>query len=123
MTQEEPFDLDAVLTYLDGDKALFDELVQVFLKESRNQLIEIQAGIEKGDAKLVERAAHSIKGSTGTFSAKRASEVARHLEALGREGRLAEFPAAAAALEHELELLFAALIMALDADIPPSASG
>jgi two-component system, sensor histidine kinase and response regulator len=122
MTQEEPFDLDAVLAYMGGDKTLFDELVKIFLQESRNQLGEIHTGMEQGVAKLVERAAHSIKGSTSTFAAKRASEAARHLETLGREGKVAEFPSAVALLEHELEILSAALVKALDEDIPPAAT-
>jgi HPt (histidine-containing phosphotransfer) domain-containing protein len=121
MSQEELFDLDAVLAdYMDGDKSLFDELAKVFVEELRCQLKDIYTGIETGDSKLVERAAHSIKGSASTFVAKRACEAAQHLEALGQEGSIAEFPPAAAILEHELELLCAALTKALDEDVPLS---
>jgi two-component system, sensor histidine kinase and response regulator len=121
MSQEEPFDLDAVLAYyMGGDKGLFDALAKVFVKELRCQLKDIYRGIETGNAKLVERAAHSIKGSASTFVAKGAFEAAQHLEALGHEESIAEFPPAAAILEHELELLTAALMKALDEDVPLS---
>ena len=122
MTPEEPFDLDAALAYMDGDKALFHELVIVFLEESTNQINQARAGIANGDAKLVERSAHSIKGSASTFAAKRSAEAARHVEVLGREGKFAEFPPALAVLEGELELLRAALLAASDEDVSPSAN-
>ena len=112
MTREEPFDLNAALAYMDGDTALFQELVKVFLEESANQIRDIHTGIVNGDIKLVERAAHSIKGSASTFAAKGTAEAARHLEVLGREGKAAEFSGAVTVLEGELELLKAALIKA-----------
>jgi len=114
MTQEEPFDLEAALTYMDSDKALFQELVTVFLEESANQIRDIHKGIVNADAKLVERAAHSIKGSASTFAAKRTAEAARQLEILGREGKFTEFPSAALVLEGQLELLKAALAKAAE---------
>jgi two-component system, sensor histidine kinase and response regulator len=120
MTRGEPFDLDAALAYMDGDKELFHELVQVFLEESTRQIEQIHTGIANGDAKLVERSAHSIKGSASTFAAKPSTEAARHLEVLGREGKFAEFVPALTALEEELELLRAALMKASDEDLPAS---
>jgi two-component system, sensor histidine kinase and response regulator len=114
MTQEEPFDLEAALTYMDGDRDLFQELVKVFVEESTKQIQDILTGIVSGDTKLVERAAHSIKGSASTFAAKPTAEAARHLEVLGREGKFAEFPNAALVLEGQLELLKAALLKAAE---------
>jgi|WetSurMetagenome_2_1015567.scaffolds.fasta_scaffold10129_3 two-component system, sensor histidine kinase and response regulator len=114
MTRGEPFDLEAALSYMDGDRELFQELVTVFLEESAHQIRDIHKGIGNADAKLVERAAHSIKGSASTFAAKQTAEAARQLEILGREGRFAEFPSAALALEGQLELLKAALAKAAE---------
>jgi HPt (histidine-containing phosphotransfer) domain-containing protein len=114
MTQEEAFDLEAALNYMDGDRALFQELVTVFLEESANQIRDIHKGIVNADAKLVERAAHSIKGSASTFAAKSTTEAARQLEILGREGKFAEFPSAALVLEGQLKLLMAALAKAAE---------
>lgn len=110
MTQEEPFDLEAALTYMDGDRELFQELVTVFVEESVNQIRDIHKGMENADAKLVERAAHSIKGSASTFAAKRTAEAARQLEVLGRDEKFSEFQGALTHLEGELELLRAALL-------------
>jgi two-component system, sensor histidine kinase and response regulator len=114
MTREEPFDLEAALAYMDGDTSLFQELVKVFVEESAKQLKEIHTGTVSGNAKLVERAAHSIKGSASTFAAKRTVEAARHLEFLGREGKFAEFADAVTGLESELEQLKTALIKAIE---------
>lgn len=113
MTPEEPFDIEAALAYMDGDKDLFQELVKVFVEESANQIREIRAGMKSGDLKLVERAAHSIKGSASTFAGKRTAEAARNLEFLGRDGKASEFPEALAVLESEIELLRAALLKAI----------
>lgn len=108
--KDAPFDLEQALNYMDGDRELFLELVSVFMEESERQLNEIHSGIASGDAKVVERAAHSIKGSLSTFAAARATEAARTLEFLGRDGNLAEFPAAMAALEKEIALVKDALL-------------
>lgn len=109
-TREMPFDLEQALGYMDGDRTLFQELVGVFLEESVKQLKEIKEAIARGDCHLVERTSHSIKGSLSTFAAKRATEAARTLEFLGRDGKIEEFPQAMKNLEHELSLLREALI-------------
>jgi two-component system sensor histidine kinase/response regulator len=44
--------------------------------------------VRKRDAKVVERAAHSLKGAAGNLSAKRIAELALKLELLGRAGDL-----------------------------------
>jgi two-component system sensor histidine kinase/response regulator len=114
MNPEEPFDLEAALTYMDGDRALFQELVNVFVEESEKQITDILMGIVSGDVILVKRTAHSIKGSASAFAAKSTAEAACHLEILGREGKFAELPHAALVLEDQLKLLKAALVKAAE---------
>jgi two-component system, sensor histidine kinase and response regulator len=57
----------------------------------------------------VQRAAHAVKGSVGTFGARPARELAARLEGVGREGRLDEAPALLDALEAELTRVTVAL--------------
>ena len=106
------FNLEQALIHMGGDHELFQELVFVFLEESSRQIDEIRAASTERNARIVERAAHSIKGSVGTFAAKRAMEAARALEHLGREEKIASFPQAISALEEELDLLKDALLIA-----------
>ena len=61
------------------------------------------------DAKVLERAAHTLKSSVGTFGAKAAFGAALRLEMVGRSGDLAEAEAAYAELETELARLEPAL--------------
>jgi HPt (histidine-containing phosphotransfer) domain-containing protein len=51
--------------------------------------------------------AHTLKGAVSNFAAGQAQQLAGRLEALGREGRLAETAAVLAELEAELARLAA----------------
>jgi CheY-like chemotaxis protein len=73
------FDYEAALAMLDGDTELFSELVGLFATESVQLLNQIHESIAGRDAKLLERSAHSLKGSAAAFSAERARSVAQRL--------------------------------------------
>ena len=64
---------------------------------------------ERGDGKALERAAHKLKGSMGSFGAARAAEAALRLEIMGRDGEFAQVEEAGADLEHEVARLREAL--------------
>jgi len=70
------FDLSKALEIVDGDSELFKELVELFLKNVPDNLAQIRHGLAKSDANVVERAAHSLKGSVSNFAATRAFEAA-----------------------------------------------
>ena len=103
------FDLDDALEKVGGDKEILEEILVVFSESYPDQLKELKNAINSGDAPIVERAAHTLKGSVGTFSAKKALETALRLETMGRDGKLQEAAAAYSKLEQELEELDAAL--------------
>ena len=65
-------------------------------------LPEIRAAGARGDGDALERSAHKIKGSMGTFGAARATEAALRLETMGREGHLAGTEIHIAELEREV---------------------
>lgn len=106
---EQVFDMTEALENMGGDMDLLKEIIEIFLEDFPNQMREIQEGIDKGDAHVVERAAHSLKGSVANFAAGRAREAAYRLEVLGREGNLGEADEALADLEKEIEGLKGAL--------------
>ncbi len=72
-----------------GDAELLQELAQLFLEEYPKLMGELRAALEQGDAKLVERTAHGLKGSVANFGAKPAVDAAYQIEQLGRGGELA----------------------------------
>ncbi len=82
----EVFDLEAALATIDGDQELFQELVGLFMMESADLLDQIRDAIARRDAKALERVAHSLKGSVGTFRAESARLAAQKLEDLGKCG-------------------------------------
>jgi HPt (histidine-containing phosphotransfer) domain-containing protein len=88
------FDIAALDRQTGGDRALGLEIVQMFLDDYATRLAAIRAAVERGDAPGVLTTAHTLKGAAGYLSAAFVVEAASRLETMGREGRLAEAPAA-----------------------------
>jgi signal transduction histidine kinase/CheY-like chemotaxis protein len=84
----EPFDREAALAMIDGDTELFRELAGLFLTESVDLMEQIHVSIAERNAKGLERAAHSLKGSTAAFCAEAARVAAQTLENMGAHGDL-----------------------------------
>ena len=103
------FDLDDALDKVGGDREILEEILVVFSETYPDQLSELKKAIENNDAPIVERAAHTLKGSVGAFSAKKALETAFRLETMGRDGNLQEAAVVYSKLEQEIEELEAAL--------------
>jgi CheY-like chemotaxis protein len=106
------FDRAAFLERLDGDFELLDELVETFRTECPRLLSDTRNAVSLGDGPGVERAAHALKGSVSNFCAPAASEAARHLEQMGREGDLTRAGDALVALELEVDRFQTALAAA-----------
>ena len=81
-------DRAVALERLGGDEELLQEVAKIFLDEYPTLMVEIQAAKETRNAKLLERAAHSLKGSVANFGAEQAVEAALRLEKMGRGGNL-----------------------------------
>lgn len=99
------FDFEAAMEVVVGNKELFHEIGNLFIVTLPEYLNDIKNGIEKGDVRAVEQAAHSLKGSVGNFGARRSHEAALKLEKLGKQGDFEAMPEALRALEEELRLL------------------
>ena len=81
---EDALSRESLLELFDQDAQLLAELAELFLADSRGLLSSLVAGVAAGDALQVEHAAHALKGSVGNFDAKRAAELARRIETMGR---------------------------------------
>jgi two-component system sensor histidine kinase/response regulator len=82
-------DLEATLRRFDGDKEFLKEMLEEFLNYAPKQIETLAKGIETGDAKVVEREAHSLKGAAGNLGAQHIADLSLELELLGREKDLA----------------------------------
>jgi two-component system sensor histidine kinase/response regulator len=85
----EPIDLESALLRFEGDKEFFKEMLREFLSYAPKQLDKLAEAIKTGDAKVVEREAHSLKGAAGNLGAKSIADLALRLEFLGRRGDFA----------------------------------
>ena len=87
---EDALSRESLLELFDQDAQLLAELAELFLADSRGLLSGLKAGVAAGDAVKVEHAAHALKGSVGNFGAKRAAELARRIEMMGRNHDLGD---------------------------------
>jgi CheY-like chemotaxis protein/HPt (histidine-containing phosphotransfer) domain-containing protein len=86
------FDAAAMIRNIGGDRALMEELVDLFLQRHQAMLEGIRAALADGDRQAVEQAAHLLKGTASNLCASEVVLSAGQLEALGRLGTLVEGP-------------------------------
>jgi two-component system sensor histidine kinase/response regulator len=103
------FDLDAAQKRIVGGMENVKALAGVLTEECATLLAQMHAGLASGDARLVERAAHTLKGSADLFSAQRVVSAAWRLETLAREHNLRDAAQALPELESEVARLLDAL--------------
>jgi PAS domain S-box-containing protein len=102
-------DPDHALERIGGDRELLAELVAIFGQECPLLIGEMREALARRDSRVLERAAHSLKGAVGNFGAQSAFAAARELEALARTGDMERAEGALAALLKEIEQLRLAL--------------
>lgn len=102
-------DRDALLNELDGDEELLSELVETMKAEMPKLLHEVRVAVEAGDAALMGRAAHTLKGAVSNFGARAAADAALALERMGRSGSLDGASEALAVLDTEMARMARAL--------------
>jgi CheY-like chemotaxis protein/HPt (histidine-containing phosphotransfer) domain-containing protein len=83
-----PIDLAQALDDLDGEKALLEEIVELFLADAPTSLDQLRTTIAMGDANQTREIAHSLKGAVAALGATMAYALAAELEAMGHAGDL-----------------------------------
>ena len=108
--------LAVALERVGGDNELLEEVAQLFLDSVPELLTEIREAVVSRNAKALERAAHTLKGSVSNFAAEAAFQAALRLEKMGRTGELAGVDQAFATLEAEMERLQPAIAALAERD-------
>ena len=85
---ENPVDLDRFNDMSTGDPAMSRELIDMFYKQTAQQLNDIEKAIRTNDALTVGHVAHSCKGASATLGMTRFSPIMLQLEKLGKSGAL-----------------------------------
>jgi HPt (histidine-containing phosphotransfer) domain-containing protein len=99
-------DWSEALAAVNNDHELLKDVVEAFLEEAPKLLSEIRHSIDAGDAIVLRRAAHTLKGSVRIFAAHQANELAYRLETMGREQSFDHADETYGGLVAEMERLF-----------------
>jgi CheY-like chemotaxis protein len=98
-------DREELLARVDGDTALLQDMVSLFLADLPRTLTAIREAVESEDAERLHKLAHSLKGSVINFSAHATTRAVVRLETMAREGDLGQAPPALKELEAAVEQL------------------
>ncbi len=74
----------------DGDPELLLDLIRMFLEDGPAKVAAVQEGLAVGDFEKMERAAHSLKGSSGNLGAKLLQETCERMQIASRGHKLDE---------------------------------
>ncbi len=86
---DEPLDLERALAEFDNDREFLKGLLRGFVRNVQGQIEALHVAIGNGDAKVVRKEAHSIKGGAANLTADSVSKCAAELERLAASGSLA----------------------------------
>ena len=102
--------LDELLSFADdGDPDLLTDLIQMFLDDGPAKVAAVHEGLAVGDFEKAERAAHSLKGSSGNLGAHLLQAVCEGLQLSTRNHEMAT----AKGLEPQLDQRYAEAEQAL----------
>ncbi len=79
------------------------ELVETFLDELPAEWAQLGEAVRRRDANGVRESAHKLAGALGLMGARRAVQLSRVLEHMGRDGRLDDVDSAFGALGGSLD--------------------
>jgi PAS domain S-box-containing protein len=82
------FDIKDALERVEGDRDLLEEIVRIFTSECSSNMDAIRQALSAGDAPLLDRLAHTIKGAAANLSADAVSAAALKIEKLAAAGNL-----------------------------------
>ena len=111
------FDRDVALARVEGDEALLQEIVQLFLEQTPGLVERIERAIALQDGQTLERTAHALKGSASNLGAKAMAAAAARLESIGRNGDFAAAETAYSELVEESIRLETILVPFRDAHL------
>jgi HPt (histidine-containing phosphotransfer) domain-containing protein len=81
-------DIDDPLKRMDGDRDLWNELLQLVTEEWPKNKAEMQSALDKADCTLFQRLAHSLRGASANLGALRLSRAACELEKLAKPDQM-----------------------------------
>jgi CheY-like chemotaxis protein len=90
--QSSPVNLERLMEFSGGDQATFNELRDLYLKQTQDQLAEISQAITQGNLMEAANVAHSCAGASATCGMMAMVPILRQLEDCGQAGDAALLP-------------------------------
>lgn len=83
--------VEELLSFVDdGDPELLVDLIQMFLDDGPSKVKSITDGLREGDMDKIERAAHSLKGTSGNLGARQLQDTCEEMQLASRQHQLDE---------------------------------
>ena len=82
---------------------LLGDVIELFKEDSVRQIASIRDALERKEAEVVRRAAHTLKGTCGNLGAPEAAATALELEKLAAAGDLSLGQAMFRSLEEQIQ--------------------
>ena len=98
---EVPVDFPMAIRWVEGDRELLAELIQIFLEDCPRKLHELEQAVKAGHAAGIRQTAHSLKGMVAGFATKSAHGLAHEMECMGQAGDISKVPDLLPALQLE----------------------
>ncbi len=106
---DSPFDHAGALARAGGNEKVLREAIKLFRKHADGYMTKVKDALVANDAKKLERAAHTLRGTLAFYGAPQAVAIVLELENAGRAQNLTgcaeKFPALQAQVNHLLEAL------------------
>jgi CheY-like chemotaxis protein len=83
-----PVDMERLNEFTEGNPDNLTELATLYVKQTAEQIEQLQTAVKTSDAAGVRRIAHSCAGASATCGMKRIVPLLRELEAQGEAGKL-----------------------------------
>lgn len=100
-----PFNKDAFMSLIEGDRDLASELLQLFADDWPEVFGKLEQAVKESKHSDVEKLAHRIKGNLRNFFADETALIAAAVEDAGRNQKLAGVEEKLVQLKAELQAL------------------
>jgi HPt (histidine-containing phosphotransfer) domain-containing protein len=117
--EELPVEMERLNELTDGNADSVRELVDLFLKQTAQQLAQLEAAVRANKADDVRRVAHSCAGASATLGMTRFVPLLRELEKQGASGTLTTAAQVYEAAAREFKLIQNFLAAQLNPAAPP----
>ena len=118
-SSEPPVEMDRLNDLTDGNEDSIRELVDLFLKQTAQQLAQLEAAVRANKAEDVRRVAHSCAGASATLGMTRFVPLLRELEKQGASGTLTNAAEVYEKVALEFKLIQQFLALQLNVVPPP----